>query len=133
MIFLRYYLNVIFFIILLNTQALADVINKINVDGNQRISNNTVILFSEVYIGQEVKDNDLNLILRNLYSTKYFEDVKLLLENNVLNISVKEYPIIQNINYNGVKSSKILENITADKLLMDNFPYNFFSLKIQKI
>ena len=55
-----------------------------------------------------------------------------MLENNVLNIFVKEYPIIQNINYNGIKSKTILEKITANKSLKDKSPYNLFYLKNEK-
>ena len=55
-----------------------------------------------------------------------------MVENNILNIIVKEYPLIQTINYNGIKSNTILEKITADKLLNDKSPYNLFSLKNEK-
>ena len=130
--FLKLYLNVIFFILLFNFHASSEVIEKFNINGNQRISSNTIIVFSEVNIGQEIKNDDLNLILKNLYNTKYFEDVRLTLENNILNIFVKEYPVIQKINYNGIKSNTILENITSNKLLKDKSPYNVFFLKIEK-
>ena len=130
--FLKLYLNVIFFILVFNFHASSEVIEKFNINGNQRISNNTIIVFSEVIIGQEIKNDDLNLILKNLYNTKYFEDVRLTLENNILNIFVKEYPVIQKINYNGIKSNTILENITSNKLLKDKSPYNVFFLKIEK-
>ena len=130
--FLKYYLNIIFFILLSNFQASSEVIEKFNIEGNERISKNTIILFSNINIGQEVEDNDLNIILKDLYNTKYFENVRLLLENNVLNIFVKEYPIIQNINYNGIKSKTILEKITANKSLKDKSPYNLFYLKNEK-
>ena len=128
----KFYINIIFFILLFNFQASSEVIEKFKVNGNQRISDNTVILFSKVNIGQDIKNDDLNLILRDLYNTKYFENVSLLIKNNVLNIFVKEYPIIQKINYNGIKSNTILENITANKSLKDKSPYNLFSLKNEK-
>jgi outer membrane protein insertion porin family len=128
----KFYINIIFFILLFNFQASSEVIEKFKVNGNQRISDNTVILFSKVNIGQDIKNDDLNLVLRDLYNTKYFENVSLLIKNNVLNIFVKEYPIIQKINYNGIKSNTILENITANKSLKDKSPYNLFSLKNEK-
>ena len=49
-----------------------------------------------------------------------------------MNIFVKEYPIIQKINYYGIKSNKILEQITTNKLIKDKSPYNLFSLKKEK-
>ena len=128
----KFILNVIFFILAINFQASADIVKKFNIEGNQRISNDTIILFSGVNIGQEINDKDLNLILKDLYNTKYFDDVRLLLKNNILNIFVKEYPIIQKINYYGIKSNTILEQITTNKLIKDKSPYNLFSLKKEK-
>ena len=80
----KFFLNVIFFILAINYQAAADIIKKFNIEGNQRISDNTIILFSGVNIGQEINDKDLNLILKDLYTTNYFDDVRILLKNNIL-------------------------------------------------
>ena len=130
--FLKYFLKVLFFLLVFNLKASSDIIEKINIEGNQRISSNTIILFTEVNIGQEITDNDLNPILNNLYNTSYFNDVRISLKNNILNIFVEEFPIIQKINYNGVKSNTILEKITEDKLLKDKSPYIKFSLNKEK-
>ena len=130
--FLKHFLKVLFFLLVFNLKASSDIIEKINIEGNQRISSNTIILFTEVNIGQEITDNDLNLILNNLYNTSYFNDVRISLKNNILNIFVEEFPIIQKINYNGVKSNTILEKITEGKLLKDKSPYIKFSLNKEK-
>jgi outer membrane protein insertion porin family len=132
MSFLRFFLKVLFFLLVFNLKASSDIIEKIDIEGNQRISSNTIILFTEVNIGQEITDNDLNLILNNLYNTSYFNDVRISLKNNILNIFVEEFPIIQKINYNGVKSNTILEKITEGKLLKDKSPYIKFSLNKEK-
>ena len=107
--FLKFFLNLLFFLLVFNLKASSDVIEKFNIEGNQRISDNTIILFSDTNIGQKITNNDLNIILNKLYNTQYFENIKLSLKNNILNIFLKEYPIIQKINYNGIKSNKILE------------------------
>jgi outer membrane protein insertion porin family len=130
--FLKYFLKVLFFLLVFNLKASSDIIEKINIEGNQRISSNTIILFTEVNIGQEITDKDLNPILNNLYNTSYFNDVRISLKNNILNIFVEEFPIIQKINYNGVKSNTILEKITEGKLLKDKSPYIKFSLNNEK-
>ena len=72
-----------------NSQAFSDIIKKFNIEGNERISSDTIILFSNVKIGQEINEKDLNTIVKDLYNTKYFDDVSLLLDNNILNIFVK--------------------------------------------
>ena len=126
--FLKLFFNVIILVLVFNSQASSNVIEKFNIEGNQRISDNTIILFTEVNVGEEINNDDLNIILNNLYNTKYFNDISLSLENNILNIFVEEFPVIQKINYNGIESNKILENITANRLLKDKSPYNLFAL-----
>jgi len=130
--FLKFFLNVVILVLAFNSQASSNVIEKFNIEGNQRISDNTIILFAEVNVGQEINNNDLNIILNNLYKTQYFNDIRVSLKNNILNIFVEEFPVVQKINYNGIKSNTILEKITENKFLKDKSPYNFFSLNKEK-
>ena len=130
--FLKFFLNVVILVLAFNSQASSNVIEKFNIEGNQRISDNTIILFAEVNVGQEITNNDLNIILNNLYKTQYFNDIRVSLKNNILNIFVEEFPVVQKINYNGIKSNTILEKITENKFLKDKSPYNFFSLNKEK-
>ena len=74
--FLKFFLNVVILVLAFNSQASSNVIEKFNIEGNQRISDNTIILFAEVNIGQEINNNDLNIILNNLYKTQYFNDIR---------------------------------------------------------
>ena len=130
--FLFFYIKVFFLIGVFITETLSDIVTKIEIEGNQRVSSETVKLFSKVDIGQKINQNDLNLILKDLYNTSFFEDVKVQLNKNTLNIFVKEYPLIQTINYNGIKSTKMLENITTNKLIKEKFSYNKFLLGTEK-
>ena len=130
--FLKFFLNVVILVLAFNSQASSNVIEKFKIEGNQRISDNTIILFAEVNVGQEITNNDLNIILKNLYKTQYFNDIRVSLKNNILNIFVEEFPVVQKINYNGIKSANILEKITKNKFLKDKSPYNFFSLNKEK-
>ena len=52
-------------------------INNIQIKGNERISDETIILFSEFNIGNDITNNKLNQIIKNLYET------------NFLNVNVK--------------------------------------------
>tara|TARA_B100000579_G_C22840798_1_gene861345 strand:+ start:785 stop:3022 length:2238 start_codon:yes stop_codon:yes gene_type:complete len=87
----------------------AEMIKKIEVSGNQRISSETIKVFSGVKINTEVDLESLNKIIKNLYKTNYFEDVSLSINNNILNIKVKENPIIQSVVIDGVKNKRILK------------------------
>ena len=116
MITLSKYLSLIIYLLVIFTSKVfsSELVNDIIIKGNQRISSETIKLFSEVKINQEIDENNLNEILKNLYETNYFKDVKITLKNGLLTIVVEENPIIGNINIEGVKAKKI------DKLIRDN-------------
>ena len=64
----------------------------------------------KISYGKNVYGKDeLNAVVKKLYSTEYFKDVSISLENGILYISVKENPIIQYIKFDGVKNKRILE------------------------
>ena len=77
----------------------AEIINKIEIKGNDRISSETINMFAGISLNDDLNENDLNNILKSLYDSNFFEQVSVKLENNTLLISVKENPIIQNINF----------------------------------
>ena len=49
-------------------------------------------------LNDEISNKKINLILKDLYETNYFEDVKVSFKNKILTIFVKEHPIIQKYN-----------------------------------
>ena len=114
-----YKLNFLLIFFLIFTSILrAEVINKINVEGNKRISSQTIEMFSGVSINDNVTEVDLNNILKRLYNTNFFDLVSVKVFNETLIIKVKENPIIQNISYEGIKSSKILEDLKKNSILL---------------
>ncbi len=110
--------------IFITFNASSEIIKKIIIDGNERISDETIKLFSNVELGNDLTKNDINLILKDLYETNYFDNINVSFSNNTLTILIKEYPIIQSIKYNGIKSNTLLENLTKDKLIKEKSPYN---------
>jgi outer membrane protein insertion porin family len=114
----------LFLFILLNSNSRAEIINKIIIDGNNRISTETIVMFSGAKVNEDLNDNDLNQILKKLYETNFFELVSVKIKDNILNIKIKENPIIQNITYEGIKSSQILEKIKEDVVLKSRSSFN---------
>ena len=114
----------IFFYFLLIQVLKAEIVEKINVEGNQRISSDTIKMFSGVSVNDNLFEDDLNRILKKLYNTNFFDLVSVKITNKVLIISVKENPIIQNINYEGIKSSKLLEDLKKDIILKSRSSFN---------
>ena len=89
----------------------AEVIQKLEVYGNDRISKETIKVYGEIGIGKEHSAADINKILKNLYNTNFFEDIKISLANNILNITVKEYSTINSIDLRGEKSNEVKKKI----------------------
>ena len=94
----------IFSLIFLNLSA--DIIDKVEVNGNKRISDETINVYGEIEIGKDYSAFEVDRILKNLYKTEFFEDIKVILSNGVLKISVKEYATINFIDLQGEESNE---------------------------
>ena len=113
------------FIFILSINNLkAETINKIIIEGNNRVSPETVIMFSGVSINDDLSENNLNKVLKLLYGSNFFELVTVKIKNNILRIKVKEYPIIQNVIYEGIKSSEMLADIKKEVNLKSRSSFN---------
>ena len=99
----------LFFFIFFNLSA--EIVQKLEVKGNSRISAETIKVYGEINIGQDYSAFDVNKILKNLYNTNFFEDVKISLDNNVLNIAVKEYATVFSVDLQGEKSTTVKNSV----------------------
>ena len=73
----------------------AEVIDKLVINGNKRVSSETIKVYGEIEINKNISEIEINKILNNLYSTNFFEDVKIKINQNTLFINVNEYPVIK--------------------------------------
>ena len=100
--------------------VLSDIIKNIEIIGNNRISDETIIMFSNISKNQNINNIDLNTILINLYQTDFFKDVKVKLTDNILQINVIENPIIYNIKFKGLKSKSLTKVISTLKMVKES-------------
>ena len=49
----------------------AEVIKNVIINGNKRISNETVIIYGDIKIEKNYSEEDLNNLIKNLYSTNF--------------------------------------------------------------
>ena len=130
-IYINFIILITFFFI--NTHSVhSEIVNKIEIIGNERISDDTVKLFSQVSLDDDLSKDDLNTILKNLYETNFFKNVVVKLKNNILSIKILENPIIESINYNGIKSNKLIDQLKEDALVKSRSSYNEFILIEEK-
>ena len=120
----RYFFIILFYLSFLTTNSLSDKVNKIDVNGNDRISDETIIMFSSVSVNDDIDENSLNDILKNLYGTDFFKNVSVKFDKNILEIIVIENPLIENIKYNGIKSETIKSKFTQNLRLKSRSSYS---------
>src|SRR6056300_339724 len=101
--FKKLYLSLITFFLLSTSIVLSETINNIEINGNVRLSDSSIIVLSDLRVGDVVNTEDLNNTLKKLYETDFFDNISLKLENNILKISVVENPIIENIKISEIK------------------------------
>ena len=73
-------LLIIIFTLVFNFSSLnAEVIKDTVIKGNKRISEETILLYGDIKIGEDYSEADINNIIKNLYSTNFFEDIQITL------------------------------------------------------
>jgi outer membrane protein insertion porin family len=132
----KFYTKFLSLIILLSlaicNTSFSTVVKEFEINGNQRIPDSTILMFSSVSVLDDINTDSINEILKSLYETNYFKNVSVSLDSNKLIISVEENPIIENIDFDGIKSNTLKSNILKDVKLKSRSSYNKFLLDKDK-
>ena len=104
--------------------SLSDDNRKLKITGNNRISNETILMFADINYNDLSDPTELNKILKNIYNSNYFDEVSVKFENSILYINVEEFPLIQNIEFEGIKAKKITNEIKKDLNLKNRSSFN---------
>ena len=89
----------------------AEVVEKIVIEGNKRISDETIKIYGEVELNKNFTESDLNKVLSNLNSTNFFQNIEINLNNKILKIAVKEYPFVNQLIILGEPKKGYVEEI----------------------
>src|SRR5210317_2047235 len=103
--------------VFLVSHSYANIFNQINVTGNERISKETILVLSNLKTGINYDDNQLNQSLKSLFQSNFFKDINFDVLDNVLNISIVENPIIEDLEISGIKNKNIVELINNNIVL----------------
>jgi len=121
-----------FLFLLISTTLYAEIISKIEIEGNQRVSSETIKMFANVSLGDDFDKNDFNSALKNLYDSNFFNSIELNIENNILQIYVEEFPIIQNVSIEGVEKKKIKNELIKNISFKSRNSFNKILLEKDK-
>jgi len=95
-----------------SVNSYAEIVNKIDIQGNERISPETIAIFGDIALGKNYEASDISSLIKKLYDTRFFTTINVELLNNKLTIVVKENPLVNEIIFNGEKAEKFTEQIT---------------------
>ena len=102
---------IILFSIFFNVNSYSEIVKKVDVQGNDRISPETIIIFGDIEIGKNYEESDISLLIKKLYETSFFSNISVELANNKLIIAVEENPIVDSIIFKGEKAEKFKKKI----------------------
>ena len=101
----------------------SETINNVEIFGNKRISEETILVLGNVNIGDDYSESNLNIILKDLYSTNFFENISIKLVNETLSIEVIENPIIEDIEFVGIKNKEFIEKLSESLTLKNRMSF----------
>jgi outer membrane protein insertion porin family len=125
-------LSILLNFLVFSSFSFGEIIKKIEITGNNRISDETILMFSKVNTGQSVKNNKINQILKDLYNSNFFNNVSVKIEKNILFIKVDEAPLIKEIKITGIKAEKYKKLIRDSLILKPRGSFNDFLLAKEK-
>ena len=70
------FIAIILFLFYSHTNLKAEMVSSVKIEGNNKISNETIKIYGNIQLDKNYSDIDLIRILNNLYETDFFEDVK---------------------------------------------------------
>ena len=122
--FKKYLIITVAYVFLFSTTLNAEILKKIIIKGNERVSNETIKIFTTIQVGDEINTDKLNQIISNLYDTNFFENISVNFVSQKLIITVQESPIINEVIFNGIKSKTLKDTITKNILLKSRSSFN---------
>ncbi len=129
----KFILKILIILTFFTNVVRSEYFENVVINGNERISDETIIVFSELPSNKFLDENALNNILKKLFSSGFFNNVTVKIENNNLLINVDENPIIQTVYLEGIKKKKIKDKLYEVLLLKDRSSFNSTSLKKDEI
>jgi outer membrane protein insertion porin family len=111
------------FLSFVSGSANAEMLKKLEIIGNSRISNETIKVYGEIEINKDYSDDDLNTVIKRLYDTRFFSDISTSFSNGILKINVKENPIIDSIIIEGEQTEKYKKAILKMLALKEKSSY----------
>ena len=117
------FLKFLIILVFLSTSVFSAEVTDIEITGNKRISKQTILVLGDISKDQEFNDNKINNSLKKLYNSNFFSDIDMRLIDGKLSIKVIENPIIEDIEFIGIKSKEFLKKISESIVLKNRMSF----------
>ena len=74
---------IIIFTLIFFSSSNAEIARDVVIEGNKRISDETVKVYGNIKLNTDINKQDINKILKDLYSTEFFENIEITLNDGV--------------------------------------------------
>ena len=118
---------IIFFSLIISSES--KNFNNIIINGNERISDETILVFSDLPNEKFLDENAINNVLKKLYSSGFFKNIIVKIEDKNLIIDVIENPIIQTVFIEGIKKKKLNKSLYEILSLKNRSSFNTLLVK----
>ena len=129
---LKYFLQIFVIFFFLTLSIKSEEYNNVLIKGNERISDETILVFSELPNVKILDENSINAILKKLYQSGFFKSVVIKIKKKNLIIDVIENPIIQTVFIEGIKRKKTVNSLYDILLLKNRSSFNLNSIKVDE-
>ncbi len=109
--------KIITLMLIISSNVHAEIVRKINILGNERISDSTIADIINFKKLSNYTSGDLNNFQKKLFETNFFSNVKLKIKEDTLQIIVTENPLIEFFVIEGVVNKK-REELVYEKVLL---------------
>lgn len=106
-IIINFFLSLVIYSFITVAQENNLKINKIIINGEKRLSESFILKYLPNYPDTKFSNEVLNSFTKDLYKTEFFENINTEVKDNILIITVKEFPIINEISFVG---NDLIEN-----------------------
>ena len=113
----------------INSNSYSEVVTEVQVEGNSRITLETIKIFGDIVEGKDYDTDGINQIIKKLYDSTFFSTISISLENGLLTLKLEENPIINSIVFKGEKANKYKETISELLTLREKTSYRSSFIK----
>ena len=110
------------------SSSFAEIINDLKINGNKRLSSETIKVIGNIELEQDYNDKKLNELIKKFYNSGFFKTVSVNINKNTLEINLSENPIVEDIQIEGIKKQSIVDILLKEISLKNRKPFNEYFL-----